>query len=52
MAHADKAGALFALIVGDDEAANGTLTVKEMATGEQISCTLADTIEFLRNKAV
>ena len=52
MAHADKAGALFALIVGDDEAANGTLTVKEMATGEQISCTLADTIEFLRSKAV
>lgn len=52
MSHADKTKARFALIIGDDEAANGTITVKEMVTGEQQSCTVGETIEFLRQKAV
>jgi histidyl-tRNA synthetase len=32
---ANKLGAKYALIVGDDEIAAGTYTLKDMATGEQ-----------------
>ena len=34
---ANKLGARYALIVGDDEIAAGTYTLKNMATGEQES---------------
>ncbi|OBU02553.1 histidine--tRNA ligase [Morganella psychrotolerans] len=35
LGRADKNGARIALILGEDEIANGTVTVKELATGEQ-----------------
>jgi len=35
MKSAAKSGAKFALIVGDDEIANSTVTVKNLATSEQ-----------------
>lgn len=35
LSRADKYGARIALILGEDEIANGTVTVKELATGEQ-----------------
>lgn len=35
LSRADKNGARIALILGEDEIANGTVTVKELATGEQ-----------------
>ena len=33
--YADKAGIPFAVILGEDEAAAGTVSVKDLATGEQ-----------------
>lgn len=35
MAHADRSGARFAVIVGDDEIARGAVSVKDLRTGEQ-----------------
>ncbi|MBW5407074.1 histidine--tRNA ligase [Morganella morganii] len=35
LSRADKNGARIALILGEDEIANGTVTLKELATGEQ-----------------
>ncbi|EPL8092765.1 histidine--tRNA ligase [Morganella morganii] len=39
LSRADKNGARIALILGEDEIANGTVTVKELATGEQQTLT-------------
>lgn len=38
--HADKIGARFALILGDSELAAGTVTVRDMVTGEQQAAAL------------
>jgi histidyl-tRNA synthetase len=37
--HADRVGARFALIVGEEERAAGTVTVKDLRTGEQVVAT-------------
>ena len=39
MTYAGKSGIPFALILGEDEAAQGVVAVKNMATGEQLSLT-------------
>jgi histidyl-tRNA synthetase len=44
---ADRAGATVALLLGDDELAAGTVTVKTMATGEQSAVAMDQVIEHL-----
>ena len=38
MKQAAKSGAKFALIIGEDEVKNSTVTVKNLETAEQINC--------------
>ena len=46
MKYADKIGARYTMVIGDDELAAGTANLKNMLTGEQIPCVLsAATIE-------
>ncbi len=46
MKYADKIGARYTMVIGDDELAAGTASLKNMQTGEQIPCVLsASTIE-------
>ncbi len=49
IAHADKVGAKFALIVGDDEALKQLVTVKNLATGEQLSLDVVTLKAYLAN---
>lgn len=42
MKKADKSGARFTIIIGEDEVKQNTITVKNMATGEQFSTTRDD----------
>lgn len=42
MKKADKSGAGFTVIIGDDEVSNQTVSVKNMATGEQVSYAMTD----------
>lgn len=44
---ADRAKARFNLLIGEDEAANGTVTVKNKATKEQITMPVDELIEYL-----
>lgn len=41
MKHADRIGARYTLILGENEVASGEASLKKMATGEQISCKLS-----------
>ncbi len=43
MKAADKSGATYALVIGDDEIASGTCELKMMSSGNVISCTLTTT---------
>lgn len=45
---ADKAGARFALIVGEDEIKNNALAVKDMKQSTQENVPLADLVEYIR----
>jgi len=45
---ANKSGARFALIVGDDELASGTYQLKNMATGEQVPLPRAGLVEHIK----
>jgi histidyl-tRNA synthetase len=45
---ADKVGAKFALILGDNEVSSGEWTLKTLATGEQAKVGEAGLVEFLR----
>lgn len=48
--HANKSGATFALIIGDDEVDNSTLTLKYMREDkEQLTATLESIIEVMKN---
>ena len=47
MAYADKIGAPFAAILGEDEIAAGTVTLKDMAAGTQQTCSYARAAEVL-----
>lgn len=48
LGQADKLGARYALILGEDEVASGHWTVKTLATGEQAKITEAELPEFLK----
>ena len=45
--HADRRGARFALVRGGDERAAGSVTLKELATGEQTTLAEAEAVRFL-----
>ncbi|MGB9334930.1 MAG: His/Gly/Thr/Pro-type tRNA ligase C-terminal domain-containing protein, partial [Candidatus Acidiferrales bacterium] len=45
---ADKLGARFALIIGEDEVASGQLTLKRLADGEQSKYSEAALLDHLR----
>jgi histidyl-tRNA synthetase len=49
MRQANKAGAAYAVLCGDAEMAEGTLVVKDMATGEQRAMPEAEAAAFLRS---
>jgi histidyl-tRNA synthetase len=48
LGHADKLGARYALILGDDEASSGEWTLKTLADGSQAKYTEPDLLEYLR----
>ena len=48
LGQADKLGARYALILGDNEVASGEWTVKTLATGEQAKFTEPNLVDFLR----
>jgi histidyl-tRNA synthetase len=48
LGQADKLGARYALILGDNEVVSGEWTLKMLATGEQAKLTEASLLEFLR----
>ena len=45
---AGKRGARFAVILGEDELANGVATVRDMQAGEQVSVSLAELVGWLK----
>jgi histidyl-tRNA synthetase len=47
---ADRSGARIAVIIGDDEVAAGTVTVKNLATGDQAPVDRADLLTALRKQ--
>jgi len=47
---ADKSGARFAIILGEDEAKAGNLTLKDLSSGEQVSASLERVVERLREQ--
>jgi len=49
--YAARRGARFALLLGDAEAAEGRVAVKDLSTGEQTSVAMADLAEHLRRGA-
>ena len=48
LGQADKLGAKYALILGDDEVAEGLWTLKNLADGTQTKLTESDVIQYLR----
>jgi histidyl-tRNA synthetase len=48
LGHADKLGARFALILGDDEVSSGEWTLKNLADGSQAKYTESHLLEYLR----
>jgi len=48
MAYADKLGVPFAVLLGEDEIAEGLCSVKNMATGEQRKLSPADAAAWIR----
>ena len=49
-AYADKLGIPFAVIVGDDEAAQGVVSLKDLTTGEQTKLPAAEAAEIIRRE--
>ena len=48
MTYADRVGVPYVLFLGDDEIARGAVSVKDMATGEQVTLPTAEAADFLR----
>ena len=48
LGQADKLGARYALILGEDEVASGQWTLKTLADGSQAKCTESALLEYLR----
>jgi len=51
LGQADKIGAKYALILGENEVSSGQWTLKTLATAEQAQFTEPDLLQFLRGKA-
>lgn len=49
MSHADKVGARFAVIIGDDEIAKGMVQVKDLSKGEQVELNYSGLVDFINN---
>ena len=49
MAHADKSGARFAVIIGDDEISNNVLSVKDLRSGEQQTIEMAAAAAYFKS---
>ena len=49
MAYANKLEVPFAVLLGEDEIAEGVCSVKNMATGEQVKLTPADAAAYIKN---
>ena len=52
MRKTNKMGAKFVLILGEDEQKNGTVSIKNMQTGESVIVKQNQTIDYLHNKKV
>ena len=50
LAQADKRGAHYAVILGDDEVVSGEWTLKTLATGEQKKLREPDLVNFLKSE--
>ena len=48
MAYADKIAVPFAVLLGEDEIAEGVCSVKNMVTGEQVKLSPADAAAYIR----
>ena len=48
MTYADRIGVPYVIFLGDDEIAQGTVSVKDMATGEQVALPAAEAAEYLQ----
>ncbi|MGQ0571150.1 MAG: histidine--tRNA ligase [Armatimonadota bacterium] len=48
--HADRTGARYALVLGDDELAAGTVTVREMQSGDQTAIPRAQVVSTLKTR--
>ena len=49
MKYADRCGAPYAAVIGEREAASGTVALKDMQSGEQKNVTIPEAIEILKN---
>lgn len=49
LTRADKHGAKFAILLGEDEIINQQVTIKSLISGEQVTVTQKDMVEFLNN---
>ena len=49
MAYANKLGVPFAVLLGEDEIAEGKCSVKNMQSGEQVKLTAREAAEFMKN---
>ena len=49
MAYANKLGVPFAVLLGEDEIAEGVCSVKNMATGEQVKLAPAEAASYIKN---
>jgi histidyl-tRNA synthetase len=47
--YADKRGAKYTLIIGDDELMSGKAKIKDMHSGEQIECGFSDIVKVIKN---
>ncbi len=49
MKYANKIGAKFVVVLGDDELVNGVVKIKNMSDGSEVECQIASIGEFLAN---
>ena len=47
MKYADKIGAQYTLVLGDDELNSGNVKIKDMKTGEEFACEIANISDFI-----
>ena len=48
MAYADKLGVPFAVLLGEDEIAEGKCSVKNMVTGQQVTLTPWEAVDYIK----